>query len=162
MPEIICNTSPLQYLHQLRALDTLHALAARVTVPFAVANEVTVGKALGIDLPDLNALDWITLRRPSSIAALPLVGELGPGETEVLMLALESPGALVILDDWLARWVAQTIGIKLTGTLGILRDAKKAGLIPAVGPLLDRLQELGFRLAPQTRIVVLRQAGEWI
>jgi len=76
------------------------------------------------------------------------------------MLALESPGAVVVLDDGFARFVLETIGIKLTGCLGILRDAKRAGLILAVGPLLDRLEELGFRLAPQTKIAVLRQVGE--
>jgi uncharacterized protein len=78
------------------------------------------------------------------------------------MLALESPGAIVILDDNLARFVAQTIGIKVTGTLGILRDAKRAGIIPTVSPLLDQLQGLGFRLAPHTKLAILRQTGEMI
>ncbi len=160
MPEIICNTSPLQYLYQVGALELLHTVAGRVTVPSAVVHELAVGRGLGIELPDVNQLSWVSVRRPTSVAALPLVSELGPGETEVLMLALESPGAVVVLDDRLARWVAETVGIKLTGTLGILRDAKRAELIPAVAPLLDRLQRLGFRLAPQTRAAVLRQAGE--
>ncbi|MBN1661312.1 MAG: DUF3368 domain-containing protein [Anaerolineae bacterium] len=39
-------------------------------------------------------------------------------------------------------------------------DAKRAGLVPAVGSLLDRLQALRFRLAPETREVILRLAGE--
>lgn len=160
MPEIVCNTSPLQYLHQLGVLDLLHSLAGRITVPPAVVDELVAGKRLGIDLPDVAALDWVTVRRPASVAALPLVSELGPGETEVLMLALESPGAVVILDDGLARRVAETVGIKLVGTLGILRDARQAGLILQVAPLLDQLQKLGFRLASQTRMAVLRQAGE--
>lgn len=160
MPEIICNTSPLQYLHQLKMLDLLQAVAGRVTVPAAVVWELSEGKRLGIELPNVAALEWVDIRRPASTAALPLVSELGPGETEVLMLALESPGAVVVLDDGLARFVAETVGIKLTGTLGVLRDAKQAGLIPEVKPLLDRLQEIGFWLAPRTRIAVLRQADE--
>jgi len=111
-------------------------------------------------LPDVATLDWIKIRRPASEAVLPLVGGLGPGETEVLMLALESPNAIVILDDGLARWVAESIGVRLTGTLGVLRDAKKAGIISAVKPFLDQLQEHGFWLASKTRSVVLRQVGE--
>ena len=96
----------------------------------------------------------------ASVIALPLVTDLGPGETQVLALALESPDAIVILDDGLARQVAETIGIKLTGTLGILLDAKRAGLITEVAPLLDQLQALRFRLSAQTRAAVLKLAGE--
>jgi predicted nucleic acid-binding protein len=160
LPEIICNTSPLQYLYQLGALDFLHSIAGRIIVPSAVVNELETGRNLGIDLPDVSVLDWVTIRSPASEAVLPLVAELGPGEKEVLMLALELPGSIVILDDSLARFIAETIGIKLTGTLGILRDAKRAGIISAVNPLIDRLEKLGFRLAPQTKTAILRQAGE--
>jgi hypothetical protein len=76
------------------------------------------------------------------------------------MLALESPDAVVVLDDLLARQAAEVLHLKLTGTLGLLLDAKQAGLIPAVSPLLDQLQALRFRLAPLTRTAVLKLAGE--
>ena len=33
LPEVICNTSPIQYLHQLQLLRILPALAGRVIVP---------------------------------------------------------------------------------------------------------------------------------
>lgn len=150
----------MQYLHQLGLLRLLPSLVERVTVPPAVVEELAVGRAMGINLPDLDALDWITIRRPVSAAALPMVTDLGPGETEVLALALESPDAVVILDDGLARQVAETLGIRLTGTLGILLDAKRSGLVSAVAPLLGQLQSLCFRLAPRTRAAVLKLAGE--
>ncbi len=162
MPEIICNTSPLQYLHQLGKLDILHSLVGNIVVPAAVVNELDTGKRLGIDLPDVAALGWATIRRPAGATALPLVSELGPGETEVLMLALESHDAIVILDDNHARFVVQTLGIKITGTLGILRDAKQAGIVPAINPLIDKLQGMGFRLAPHTKLAILKQTGEVI
>jgi predicted nucleic acid-binding protein len=76
------------------------------------------------------------------------------------MLALESAGAVAVLDDRLARRFAETLQIQVTGTVGLLLDAKRAGLIPAVAPLLDRLQDLRFRLASHTRQAVLRLAGE--
>lgn len=150
----------MQYLHQLELLHVLPALAEKVIVPPAVVHELDVGRVLGLNLPDLTALDWVEIRPPISSPALPLVTDLGPGETEVLMLALELPGAVAILDDALARRVAETLGIQLTGTLGLLLDAKKAGLLPAVKPILDQLQALRFRLAPHTRLAVLKLAGE--
>lgn len=160
MPEIICNTSPLQYLHQLGLLHLLSDLAGRIIVPSAVISELSAGRAQGVDLPIPEKLEWITIRAPVSAPVIPLVVDLGAGETEVLALALESGNAQVLLDDALARRVAAMLGLSFRGTLGLLLDAKKAGLVPAVGPLLDRLRLLGFWLSQETRRNVLELAGE--
>ena len=137
MPEVVCNTSPLQYLHQIGQLRILPALAGSII--------------------DLN---WIQIRAPISVKAASLIADLGPGESQVLMLALEMPGSIALLDDGLARRVAIARGIPIKGTLGLLLDAKRAGHIPVVKPSLDKLQDLGFRLAEPTRAAVLKLAGE--
>lgn len=160
MPDVICNTSPIQYLHQLQLLHILPALSGRVIIPPAVVDELEEGQTFGMNLPDVTVLKWIEIRRPVSELAVPLVNDLGPGETEVLMLGLEMRETVVVLDDDLARRVAETLGLRLTGTLGLLIDAKKAGLIPAIAPLLDQLQALRFRVSPHTRAAVLKLAGE--
>jgi uncharacterized protein len=160
LPEIICNTSPLQYLHQLGMLHLLSGLAGRIVVPSAVVGELSAGRAQGVDLPNPEELDWITIREPLSAPVIPLVVDLGAGETEVLALALESRDAQVLLDDALARRVASMLGLVFRGTLGLLLDAKRADLVPAVGPLLDRLTLLGFRLSHHTKHDVLELAGE--
>ena len=129
-------------------------------LPPAVVAELAEGRALGMNLPDLTLFNWVTVRRPVSELAVPLVTSLGPGETEALMLALESGKEVVVLDDDLGRRVAETLGLRLKGTLGLLLDAKQAGLIPTVGPLLDQLDVLRFRVAPHTRTAVLKLAGE--
>jgi predicted nucleic acid-binding protein len=69
---------------------------------------------------------------------LPLAADLGRGEASVLALALESPYAVVILDDALGRRAAELLGVRMTGTLGLLLDAKKRGLIPHILPLLGK------------------------
>jgi len=160
LAEIICNTSPFQYLHQLGRLELLPALAKAVVVPLAVRAELEAGLALGYDLPELDALEWVTLREPRSAPALPLAAGLGPGESAVLALALESRSPLVILDDALGRQAAGLLKIPFTGTIGLLLEAKKAGLIPALAPLLEQLDSLRFRLSPATRFAALRLAGE--
>ena len=66
MPEIVSNTSPLQYLHQLGLLDLLPRLVGRVTVPQAVVDELETGRLLGHDLPDVTSLPWVTVRTPAS------------------------------------------------------------------------------------------------
>lgn len=160
MPEIVCDTSPLQYLYQLGLLHLLPALGTSIVIPPAVEQELLTGKTLGIKLPDLHELNWLSVRHLVRRPTVPLGRDLGPGETEVLMLGLESPAAVLVLDDGLARRIAETLKMPFTGTLGVLVDGKRAGLIPTIRPLLDQLQELRFRVSPATRSAVLTLAGE--
>ena len=160
MPEVICNTSPLQYLHQLELLHILPSLVQHVTIPPAVVEELSEGRARGYNIPDPADLDWVVIQAPASTPALQLIHDLGPGESEVLALALEIPDSVVILDYWLARLMAENLDIPLTGTLGLLLDAKCVRLVSEVRPLLDQLQGLRFRLSPNTRSAVLKLAGE--
>lgn len=160
MPNLICDTSPLQYLHQLGHLDLLPELTEQALVPPAVVDELAEGRGQEVDLPKPRKLSWITIQSPASAPALPLVTDLGPGEREVLALALESSNRIAVLDDKVARRSARRLDLDFTGTLGLLLDGKSAGLVNAVAPLLDRLDELNFRLAPQTRHLILRRAGE--
>ena len=160
LPEVICNTSPLQYLHQIGQLSIIPNLVGSVIVPPAVLAELDAGTAKGLDLPQPRSLKWVRVQAPISAKAASLITDLGPGESQVLMLALEMPGSIALLDDALARRLAISNGIPVKGTLGLLLDAKRSGHLATVRPSLDRLQELGFRLAQQTRDAVLKLAGE--
>lgn len=160
MPEIIVNTSPLQYLYQLGLLDLLPTFYGRVTVPEAVVAELDAGRRLGLALPDLTSLDWITVKPVEQASLLRLVGDLGRGEREVLALASTMPGCVIVRDDGLARRCARMLGLTLTQTLGVLLRAKREGHLPALAPLLDRLDGLRFRVDAATRAAVLRLAGE--
>ena len=62
-------------------------------MPPAVVDELKEGQKAGIDLPNVSSLKWLNCRRPASIAALPLITDLGPGGSQVLALVLEAPGA---------------------------------------------------------------------
>ena len=84
----------------------------------------------------------------------------GPAQRTLGAAPLESSDAVAILDDALARQVAVTVGVRFTGTLGLLLDAKRAGLVTAVAPVLDELQALRFRIASHTRAAILKLAGE--
>lgn len=86
--------------------------------------------------------------------------DLGPGETEVLMLAGELSGVVAVLDDGLARKEADRRGIPVIGTLGLPVNAKRAGLVVSVKEHIDRLQFNRFRVSPLTRTAILKLAGE--
>ena len=160
MPEVIVDTSPLQYLHQAGLLDLFPRLYGQVVVPGAVVTELEAGRAQGIVLPDIASLPWVAIRTPQHPGLLPLVTDLGAGEREALALALEATDALVVLDDGLARRFARQLGLTMTGTLGVLLRAKQASYLDQVEPIIDQLEALGFHLDPATRAAVLRLAGE--
>ena len=160
MPELICDTSALIALHQVGVFHILPALATRVIVPGAVHQELARGRTVGHNVPDVASIDWIAIRTPTARPPLPDASELDAGESDVLWVALESPGAVVVLDEAAARRVAAKLGIALTGTLGLLVDAKRSGLIPNVAPLLDELNRHAFHMSPRIRQTILKAAGE--
>jgi predicted nucleic acid-binding protein len=160
MPEVIADTSPIQYLYQIARLDLLPTLYGQIRMPQAVADELAQGRAQGVSLPDPISLSWMTLCSVSSLILVPDTPNLGAGEREVLSLATTTPDSLVILDDALARSYAQRLNIPTTGTLGVLLKGKQTGYVKAIAPLLDELDTLNFRLAPATRATVLKLANE--
>ena len=92
MPAVICNTSALQYLHQIDRLDLLPALFGQVQIPDAVAAELDEGKRRNVSLPTLEDLSWVTIRPVRDRTFLPLVTSLGDGEKELEHYTLEGRG----------------------------------------------------------------------
>ncbi|MCX7048831.1 MAG: DUF3368 domain-containing protein [Candidatus Sumerlaeota bacterium] len=160
MREAIINTSPVQYLYQLGSLHLLPMLFGQVIVPTAVREELCRGAEQGIALPDVSTIDWMAIREPSNPMLSRLPPDLDAGEREVLAIALECKTAQAILDDGLARQYARHLGIQCTGALGILLQAKELGEIPALRPMVNRLELLHFHLDPITRRTILELANE--
>ncbi len=132
----------------------------RTLIPPAVARELELGRALGVDLPDIGALPWVKIQAPEGLDKVPSVAYLGAGEKVVLGLGLQVPNVVVILDERLGRLQAEVLKLPFTGTLGILLRAKVEGRISRIGPVLEQLDQLKFRLSSKTRTAVLKLAGE--
>lgn len=160
MLEIACNTSPIQYLHQLDRLELIHELFGSIVVPPAVKAELNAGRDQGVSLPRLDALDWIRLSSSVSIPPLLIQFQLGSGELEVLALAAQRPTILPVLDDGRARKCARALGLPVMGTIGLLMAAKWRGLIGQLKPELEGLRRLGFRFASSLGATLLREVGE--
>ena len=158
--KVFLNTSPIQYIYQLGLIHIIRELFGRVYVPAEVNEELNRGRKEGIDLPNLEGRNFIKIIEPKLSSFSELVRDLGKGETAVILLGLENPGSLVILDDLLARRVAKGLGVKLSGTAGILINAKMKGLIDAISPYLDKLEHFGFHLAYEHKSLILEKAGE--
>jgi len=162
MPEgvVVCNTSPLLYLHQVQQIELLARLYGRVLIPPAVRDELKVGERRGVSVPDLSRLPWLEIQPLQDSTLLPVVVDLGAGESEAIALALSYPGSLLILDDSLGRRIARLNRLSCTGTLGVLVKAKQKGFLPRVAPILDALQQTSMWLSRDLVLWVLREAGE--
>ena len=57
--------------------------------------------------------------------------------------------------------MAQQLRLTITGTLGVLIEAKKAGHLLAVKPLLEAISNTNFRLSEALIQTTLRQVGEY-
>ena len=161
MPNPICNTSPLQYLHQINQIDLLPKIYGSIRIPQAVADEIATGLQNNNDLPYLEDLYWLSVRpNEENVDLSQFPSGLGKGEIQVISSGFNMPDEVLILDDRLARQFATKSGLKVTGTVGILLSAKQRGMITSIKPSLDHLTGLGFRISPDIYHKGLNLAGE--
>ena len=160
MPDMVCDTGVLQRLHRGKALECLKALYEKVIVPQQVADEIERGRADGVDLPDMAALDWVEVRTPRDPDMVSVVTGLGPSERAAVSLTMDIAGAVLVTDEVLAREQAKMLRLKSTGTIGVLLRAKQRKVIPRLAPVLDLLNSRGFRILPASRSAILVWAGE--
>jgi len=135
MPEaVIADTSSLIALEKVNLLPILCKIYSEVVIPESVINEFG-----NITLPCL-----LIKRVESSLSKLLIMDlNLGQGEAEVITLANQS-GLKVIIDDSKARRIAENMGLKITGTIGVLIKAEKLGLIESAYDKAKELREKGF------------------
>ena len=147
---IIPDTSCIIVLNQIGELDILRMLFGEVLITPLIAEEY------GRELPD-----WIKVVNPANGDFQYLLNAMVDlGEASALALAFEHKNSLLILDDVKARRVALKLGLKFTGTLGILVEAKLSGHIPLLRPIVDKIRATNFRLTAELERIILHKTGE--
>lgn len=140
MPErAIIDTSVLIALERINILDVLCSIYSHIILPEAVVSE--------FGTPSLDCYSSEKVKSPM-VRLLVLDLNLGRGEAESIALASES-GSRLVLDDLKARKVAENLGLKVTGTIGILLKAESLALIDSAYDKAKELRDKGFYISDQ-------------
>ena len=156
----VVNASPLIYLARTQFLHLLQLAAPEVFIPRAVAAEVS---ARGSSDPAARALaetPWLRQVEAASIPDEVLGWDLGPGESSVIAWALAHPDCLAIIDDLEGRRCAETLGIRLRGTLGLVLRARRQNVVAEARPVLVALRAAGMYLSDRIVNTALAELGE--
>jgi uncharacterized protein len=159
---VVADAGPLIYLSEVGSLHLLRELYGGILVPREVYEEVVVHGQGEPGSSEVASSSWIRVsERPlASLLRLGLLTELDAGEAAAIALAVEENATLVLIDERKGRMVAKRLGLQVRGTLGVLVEAKRRGQVELVGPLLERLIGVGFRISDAIKEEVLRSAGE--
>jgi predicted nucleic acid-binding protein len=125
--KIVCDSGPIIHLDELNCLHLLEDFQ-EVLIPDAVQKEIKRYRPLS--LSKLNVpLVFSPGNIPDNARLITLwrVFSLDVGEIEALSLMEKNPQALLLTDDASARMVAEQMGFKVHGTIGILVRAIRRG-----------------------------------
>ena len=144
MLNVVVNATPIISLNAIGRLDLLEKLYNRVYIPHAVYEEVCVDGDEVIDKDILLSFPKFSIERISNDDAKKYFSaSLHKGEVETMILASELGVGLCIIDDQVARNHAKFLGLKVTGTLGVLVKSKEKGIVENVTSLMDTLIQRG-------------------
>jgi predicted nucleic acid-binding protein len=151
---VVSDTSAITSMLQIGRVELLASLYQEVVIPEAVQRE------LHHDHPRLPAFIHVArVAHPEVVDRLRR--DVDQGEAEAIALMLEKRGDVLLIDERRGRRVAEREGVTVVGLLGVLTEAKRAGMIPSLREIVDDLQRVaGFRISDQLKLRLLAAAGE--
>lgn len=159
--KIVCNSSTIIAIARIGRLDILEKVAKSIVIPPAVYEEVVIKGTNRPGVIEVREAKWIKRRDVSDRElAKRLNIILDPGESEAIVLAKEINADLIILDDDKARKTAISEGLKVTGLLAFLIQAKEKGILKRVKPIMDELRRKGLFIGEDLYQDVILKAGE--
>lgn len=155
---LVADCSALIALAICDALPLLDQLFGQVVVPETVYHEAVIdGK------PEAESLRHYLKGRVRALDPnLPILldGFSDRGETEAMLLYHQLRADYLLIDDRRGRRMAHINHIQVIGSLGILLGAKRAGLIQAVKPYIERISASDLYLSDALIATVLDIADE--
>jgi len=153
---LIADSSALIALSIVDKLNILEEIFGNVYVPRAVYEEISKEDKL----ESYNLVQYCKDKVLDIKSGANFNISLGKGESEAIVLYTEQNADFLLCDDKKAKKFAQSFGLKVIGSLGVLLKAKDAKLIDKIAPLLDILKDSKIFIDDKTYQLVLEVAGE--
>ncbi len=154
---VVSDTSPLNYLVLIGHDGVLPVLFTRVlTVPGVMAEMAHARSPERIRAWVATPPPWLEVRSPQTLNRSL---RLGMGEAQAISLASELRADVVLIDERKGAQAAASLGLFVTGTLGVLQLADEKGLI-VLADVLSTLRRTTFRASDQLLDEMLRRSAE--
>ena len=149
---IISDTTPIISLIKINRLDLLEKLFEEVLIPEAVYRELTTNALFENEAKIVKTSSFLkpsSVQNRKSLQLLQAVSGLDDGESEAIILADELKSDVLIMDERKGRKVAEKLGIKITGTVGVLLQSYSENMISSdeIKTYLDQLKNSNIRLS---------------
>ena len=155
---VVSDTSPINYLVLIGAIDVLPRLFDKIYVPPQVLDELRRSKAPEVVRHWANAPpDWLQVSTPASTLETSI--RLDPGEAQAIALALELKIEAILIDERKGYRVAKERGLTPVGTLTVLEFAAERKLLD-LAPALSTLRSTTFHITDEhIRAALIRDAA---
>lgn len=149
---VVSDTTPIISFIKIGRLDLLEKLFVDVLVPEAVFRELTANEAFKEEAEIVKNASFIKIqpiKNKQALEILQATSGLDDGESEAIVLSGEQNSDVLIIDERKGRKVAKKLGIKITGTLGILVQSCNENLISSdeIKSYLETLKNSNIRLS---------------
>ena len=148
---VVSDTTPLISLLKTGRLDTLEKLFGEVRIPDAVFEELTSNPRYSDEAAAIRSYPYIDIISVSDTDAVEQVSRedgLDLGESEAIVLTQEISADLLLMDEARGRDVARSMGLRITGTVGILLLSYERGILDK-----DEIKDCVERLRDANRFI---------
>jgi predicted nucleic acid-binding protein len=148
---VVSDTTPLISLLKTGRLDTLEKLFGEVRIPDAVFEELTSNPRYKAEAATIRSYPYIDIISVSDTDAVEQVSRedgLDLGESEAIVLTQEISADLLLMDEARGRDVARSMGLRITGTVGILLLSYERGILDK-----DEIEDCVERLRDANRFI---------
>lgn len=158
---VVSNTGPIIALAKINQLALLSHYFQKICLSPAVYYELTEKGKGKTAARDLSKYSWIKTVEVQDLMAVKILElELDQGEAETIILSKELNADLTLLDESIARKIANALNLKVKGTIGLLVQARRDGVVKNLKQLLDELKAKNVWISNDVYIEALKLAGE--
>jgi predicted nucleic acid-binding protein len=139
---VIADTGPVNYLILIGHIDLLPSIFEQVVLPAAVELELSNSLAPpAVQRWIAGSPGWLEIAQTPPVT---LSSGIHKGEAAAIALAVAMHADLLLMDDRRGVRAAKQIGLRVTGTLGLLDLAAERGLVDFAGAI-RKLEGTTFR-----------------